>query len=385
MGDLIFIGSLFCSLISAYILVVKRRSYNSYSDKILGILFICYSYCTIGYLLIKSEWILLIPHFYKTAQPVNYLIPPLAFLYVRSILNNEKSFNWKDSFHFIPFLLFLINYIPLYLSSSENKYTLVQSVITNFELTLKNQDGFLPEYIQVIRPIQAFVYLVLQWKVYYQFKSQRKDQFQEFTLIIQSWIYKFNLIISLTVLTFIFFVIILSYGVYTGNDLKKIIFYASIPTAISLFYLSIYLLLNPNILIGLPFIEHRKYEEKEFIDISNYESKAKLVANYFESEKPFLRKNLTINEVSLATNIPLKSLSFIINQYYQQNFNDFVNGYRIAYFIEKIKNDALNNYTLYALSEAAGFSNKTTFLSAFKKVHNCTPSQYIQNFVNYIK
>lgn len=385
MGDFIFIGSLFCSLISAYILIVKRRSYDSYSDKLLGVLFISYAFCTIGYLLIKSEWIVFIPHFYKTAQPVNFLIPPLAFLYVRSIINNEKKFKWKDSLHFIPFLLILINYIPLYFSNIEHKQILVQSVVNHFEESIKRQDGFLPESIQILRPIQAVFYLILQWKVYYNFTRNKQESFHAFTQMIQSWIYKFNIFVSLTVVTFIFFVLVVSYGMTTGTDLKKIIFFASIPTAFSLFYLSIYIILNPTILIGLPFVQYQQIDEKQQIDTKTYELEAQKIVTYFQNEKPYLRKNLAINEVSLATNIPIKTLSFIINQYFQQHFNDFVNGYRIAYFVEQLQADHLNNFTIYALSESAGFSNKTTFLSAFKKVYQCTPSQFIQNSLNYIK
>jgi AraC-like DNA-binding protein len=44
-----------------------------------------------------------------------------------------------------------------------------------------------------------------------------------------------------------------------------------------------------------------------------------------------------------------------------------------------MQNGDLDRFTLSSISEEAGFSNKTTFLSAFKKVHNCTPTQFIQS------
>ena len=61
----------------------------------------------------------------------------------------------------------------------------------------------------------------------------------------------------------------------------------------------------------------------------------------------------------------------------KKNFNDFINYYRVAYIVDRIKAGDLKNYTLYALASKAGFSNKTSFVNAFKKVHNCTPSQYL--------
>jgi AraC-like DNA-binding protein len=39
----------------------------------------------------------------------------------------------------------------------------------------------------------------------------------------------------------------------------------------------------------------------------------------------------------------------------------------------------LKNYTIQALALQAGFANKTSCMNAFKKIHQCTPSQYIAN------
>ncbi len=54
------------------------------------------------------------------------------------------------------------------------------------------------------------------------------------------------------------------------------------------------------------------------------------------NNKLYLKQNLSIIEVSIALNIPLKLLSFIINQHYKVNFNDFVNQFRINEVIKRI-------------------------------------------------
>ena len=151
MGDFIFIGSFFCCIISAYLLLIKSREFISFSDKLLAILFIFYAYCTISYLLVSSGWIIYIPYIYKTAQPINFLIPPFAYLYVRSILNNEKTFRKLDLLHFVPFVLILINYLPFYLMNYADKSKLVNLVINNVELNLIQQDGIVSEKIQFSR------------------------------------------------------------------------------------------------------------------------------------------------------------------------------------------------------------------------------------------
>jgi YesN/AraC family two-component response regulator len=83
----------------------------------------------------------------------------------------------------------------------------------------------------------------------------------------------------------------------------------------------------------------------------------------------------------MAVGLPAKLVSFLINNHFDKNFNDFVNTYRIKHVTDCIKAGDLNQFTLYALATQAGFSNKTSFVDAFKKVHNCTPSHFISNMI----
>ena len=374
MGDFIFIGSFFCCIISAYLLLIKRREFISFSDKLLAALFICYAYCTISYLLVTSGWIIYIPYIYKTAQPINFLIPPLAYLYVRSVLNNEKTFRKIDLIHFLPFVLILINYLPFYLMNYAEKSKLVNLIINSVELNLIQQDGILSEKIQFLRPLQCLVYIILQWKLILSFEKNNQDLIKEsHTRLILNWLKVFTNSIALTVISFIVFIFIFLYGLNNFLQLDDLVFYSSIPVSLCLFYLSSYLVVNPNVLVGLPYIHYlKKSENISNINLINYEEEANIILDYFTKNKPYLKQNLTINEISLEVN------SFIINQHFKLNFNDFVNKFRIDLVVERMQNGDLDKFTLSSISEEAGFSNKTTFLSAFKKIHNCTPTQFMQ-------
>ena len=177
----------------------------------------------------------------------------------------------------------------------------------------------------------------------------------------------------------ILFIFIFIYGLNNFLQLDDLVFYSSIPVALCLFYLSSYLVVNPNVLVGLPYIHYlKKSENVSNIKLINYEDEANVILDYFTKNKPYLKQNLTINEISLEINIPLKLLSFIINQHFKLNFNDFVNKFRIDLVVERMQNGDLDKFTLSSISEEAGFSNKTTFLSAFKKLHKCTPTQFMQ-------
>jgi AraC-like DNA-binding protein len=152
----------------------------------------------------------------------------------------------------------------------------------------------------------------------------------------------------------------------------------------SFFVLSAYILVNPKILIGLPFVKYDVYEsalskEKEtrpFI-LEDYEAEIKKLEEYIKSSGAFLNPKITLALVSVAVNISTKELSYIINSHYNMRFTDFINRYRIDYFTQMLNEGKLGAYTIEALIKNSGFSSKSSFHSAFKKIHNCTPSRYI--------
>ena len=262
-----------------------------------------------------------------------------------------------------------------------DKSRIVYLVISNIELNLIQQDGILSEKIQFLRPIQCLLYLLLQWKLIFLFEKNNDELVKEsHTKLILNWLKIFTTAISLTVFSFILFIIIFLIGLNNALKSDDLVFYISIPVSLCLLYLSSYLVLNPNVLVGLPYIHYLKKSENVInAKLINYEEEANLILEYFLNNKPYLKQNLTINEVSLEVNIPLKLLSFIINQHFKLNFNEFVNKFRIEWIVERMQNGDLDRFTLSSISQEAGFSNKTTFLSAFKKVHNCTPTQFIQS------
>ena len=76
------------------------------------------------------------------------------------------------------------------------------------------------------------------------------------------------------------------------------------------------------------------------------------------------------------------TLSKVINTHKQMNFNDYINGLRIRYIIERIKNEPqFEQYKIAYLAEVSGFSSHSIFSKAFKKSTGVTPSQ----FLGYLK
>ena len=386
MSEVIFLGSIFCSIITAYLLFFRLPDYQQFSGRILGFSMLFFSLGACIYLLIHSGWILQVPFMFKTAAPVNFLIPPFAYIYIRSVLKDEQKLRAKDYLHFIPAFLVFVNYIPVYFMPGLQKQELLQNIMKDFSLSYLTENGYMREkYLFFARMFQSIVYLFFQWKLVVAYKKELLlDKYEGHTNEVMKWLKTFNWLFSSTILGYIILFIIISSDPSLAKS-EQIMLIPGYILAFSFLGLSSYLLVQPQVLFGLPYVKVESRSVHDLHIVKNdtvavpkeYDEEIFQLKKYFEEQHPYLNNDLNINEVAVALDIPAREVSFIINQHFNQRFTDFVNMYRIKYVNQKIKTGYLNKFTVESLSKEAGFSSKSTFNVAFKKVNQCTPSEYI--------
>ena len=386
MSEVIFLGSIFCSIITAYLLFFRLPDYQQFSGRILGFSMLFFSLGACIYLLIHSGWILQVPFMFKTAAPVNFLIPPFAYIYIRSVLKDEQKFTAKDYLHFIPAFFVFVNYIPVYFMPALQKQELLQNILKDFSLSYLTGNGYIGEkYLFFARMAQSIVYLFFQWKLVVGYKKELLlDKYEGHTNEVMKWLKTFNWLFSSSILGYIILFIIVSSDPSLAKS-EQIMLIPGYILSFSFLGLSTYLLVHPQVLFGLPYAKSESRSVHDLHIIKNdtvvvpkeYDEEIFQLKKYFEEQHPYLNNDLNINEVAVALDIPAREVSFIINQHFNQRFTDFVNMYRIKYVNQKIKTGYLNKFTVESLSKEAGFSSKSTFNVAFKKVNLCTPSEYI--------
>ena len=94
-----------------------------------------------------------------------------------------------------------------------------------------------------------------------------------------------------------------------------------------------------------------------------------------EEKKPYLNPDFSINLLAHEMNIPIHHCSYVVNYIIGKNFREWVNGYRIAHFIQEYPLQ-IKNKTILTLSAECGFKNKNTFYSSFKQAMGVAPSEY---------
>ena len=100
--------------------------------------------------------------------------------------------------------------------------------------------------------------------------------------------------------------------------------------------------------------------------------------DYFETEKPYLNKQLKSADIAAALSCSISSLSECLSFKLNTIFSDFVAHYRVEAFVQKQKQEDISLYTLMSIAESCGFNSKSSFFRLFKKQMGCTPLEYIQ-------
>ena len=96
------------------------------------------------------------------------------------------------------------------------------------------------------------------------------------------------------------------------------------------------------------------------------------------AERPYLDPDLNIRQLAERLNSNTTYLSRVINGSYGQNFNDFINGYRVRAFEEKLRAGEHQKYTFLSLALDCGFNSKATFNRAFRKHTGKSPGEYVE-------
>lgn len=108
---------------------------------------------------------------------------------------------------------------------------------------------------------------------------------------------------------------------------------------------------------------------------SEYIEKIRLV---MEDGKLFLNPRLTLDEFSEHVQLPSRMVSAVINRCLNQNFQEFVNTYRVEEAKRILGQPDYKQLPILDVALMAGFNSKTSFNRFFNKFSGLTPSQYRQ-------
>jgi len=101
-----------------------------------------------------------------------------------------------------------------------------------------------------------------------------------------------------------------------------------------------------------------------------------IVDKYMEKEKPYLNPDLVIKTLGRKLSLNARQVSQAINLGKQQNFSEYVNGFRIEFAKKLLEEDKENSISILDIMLRAGFNTKSNFNRSFKKTTGMTPKEF---------
>lgn len=128
--------------------------------------------------------------------------------------------------------------------------------------------------------------------------------------------------------------------------------------------------------VQMPIEINENKDEKEPIitesDIQQFDK----IKSQIQNQELFTNRNLNLRTLAVSLGVKEKELSRLINECGKVNFYQFINDFRIRKFKQLIQSSKAHYFTLLGLATEAGFSSKSTFYTAFKKLEGMTPKEY---------
>lgn len=367
-----------------YFILLLSRSFREerLSDRLLGLLLLGSTLYITNWMLGFAGWYDVRDHHttFMFYMPWNHLIVlgPLIYYYFRSKTNFQFHFKIKDYVHFVPWMVIM----AIYLFGFSKDVVIDHWAIGNPLPEFNNTKGPWAQWynrnvFRILEIVSIFFYIILTLRTFKRYKAYVHDHFSDPLKVDLRW---------LRIILVLFIVAMM------GNLLIQVIDYASgsainyrqawishLIIGIMIYFTAIYgYHSQSNVEQHLNFRPEDKdnsSDSKPTTDLDLHSWRAKI--DRLIETKIYLQPDLTLQDMATQLKTNSSRLSKIINQGYNQNFNDFINSYRIKEIEKMLKNGDHKTHTLTSLAFGAGFNSKATFNRAFKKHLNQTPREYI--------
>ncbi len=338
-----------------------------------------------------------LPILFQSLTPLYFTVPACFYLYISGFLTDRKRISKVQWLHFLPALLAVIHVIPWPGVPPLDWPLISDQLAQNGYLTLKARNGLFPGYFHSFgRTILALTYLALCWKAIYKsgiIKSDaRVNPGKDWVLFI------------LGVAT-MFQIIGISPIIYLALNIPLNHTYFVIFNCVALLLALSYALHKPKLFYGyllvattwdgksylvkadeVPEIEVLKEEiepdqpaavvkKRSYLSTAKLSSYSQLMIQMMEEEQMYLKPDLQIIDLATKINIPVHHCSYVLNTKIGKNFRDWINAYRVEYFLKQypVKGSRM---TIEAIAQESGFKSPATFYNAFKKEKGLLPSSY---------
>lgn len=355
------------------LIILKSSIFNSNSNKYLAYLLFALSIVLLNYVF-EIEGAFTSYPFLRFIDDIEwiFLLPVFIFLFIINRIDDTVRNRQKHYLYYIPFAYSSIVHITYDLSNVAGLYKIPDSSI------------FLINILMLIQLLFAVIIIPFLPLYSYFMIRHLKDSKEK------KWIITLLTILYLLLLTWLTTYLV---GLFLGLDISSTMSILALSATFIIHWTAyigiykyklaknkdaVYNFLNTDLTLSysnLQIEEDNLPEEyRESITADNlYFQKLELLC-----KEQHIYTDSTLNREKVAEKLGISPgyVSQIINTITGDNFAHYINQYRVEAVKEMISNSEYENYNLLTMGLESGFTSKTTFYKAFKKVTGQTPNEY---------
>ncbi|WP_284462456.1 helix-turn-helix domain-containing protein [Chryseobacterium sp.] len=355
------------------VVILKSSLFNSKSNKYLAYLLFALSMVLLNYVFeiegaFKSYPLLCFLDYIEWI----FLLPVFIFLFIINRIDDTVKNRQKAYLYYIPFV---------YSSTFTIIYRL-NDILGIYKIT--GSGIFIINILRLIQLLFAFIIILFPpFYSYFMIRHLKDPQEKKWVITLLTTLYLLLSTWLITYMTGFFFGIDIS-STMSGLALSAtFIMHWTAYIGIYRYKLAknkeaVYNFLNQDSAIPYPnlqIVENSAPQEyKETITADNlYFQKLELLC-----KNDHIYTDSTLNREKVAEKLGISAgyVSQIVNTITGDNFANYINQYRVEAVKEMISDPEYENYTLLTMGLESGFTSKTTFYKAFKKVTGQTPNEY---------
>lgn len=335
--------------------------------------------------------------FYTPMQHL-FLIGPVVFFYIQSLLNPSFRFGKKQWLHLLPGLLYIMYSLVMLVTD--------KLVLHKYFFLASQADPDFDEWYQLAGFFSMLCYFFICVRYFTLYRKLMVQVVSYADLLLFKWVsnflYAFLIMLVIRLLFFIAsFIPAFSDMDYIGTWWQyfsfSIIFYyvaitgysnsieTKVPFKLNLLTYQLHLLPSP-----VSSAADMPAEDADVIEVDpvqtldqaqdtalfTWKSRISLL---LQTDRIYEDPELSLTQMAKLLQTNPSVLSKAINQGFGQNFNDFINQYRVVTVKEKLLAGEQKTQTLLGIAYDCGFNSKATFNRAFKKVTGQSPKEWLQN------
>lgn len=370
--DVVLLITAYLSLMfSLLIVLLKERAQHKLF--LAGFLF-CHALIPLDILITFGDYIRPLaeeraPYLFYLFTYAYWLEAPLLLLYTRSLIYRRPFIRGRDLLVLLPLVFYIINIAPYYLMSAEEKRLFLQGdSIYDYTFSMRA--------LLYLREAGRLYFLSLCVYEIYRYRKHIRDTFSNIETIDFGWLKAivlgfFGLMIWQILVVF---GIELNIGFRLPVDFETLGLARNYALLVLVSILVFYSVSHSTVFAGVEPEKLEPLKDKPTRQVS--QEKVERLEAYMLDKKPYMRSNVTVEDLAKDLDLPPRGLSRVINRHFGRNFFEFINHYRVEEAKRLLSSPEKAHLSVLDVMLESGFNSKAAFNTFFKKYTGMTPSEY---------